>query len=411
MRILLCGFVLGGMLWAAGAYAVTFYVSRDGNGTDGLSWDTAFPTISEAIASATGGDHVWVREGSYREGVTLKNRLKVFGGFSGTEATSEFWFRDPKVHLTVLDGTDLAETILVGAGEASCDGFRINALRRQSACVAVINQGTATFYLSNCEISDMTRTSNSPTIGVGNSLLDCSNCFVREIDRNRDSGGNLEVNGGTTFKPSIFTNCIFHSEVKGRLGDDILENIPSIAVSVGNSAIVFVNCVLKISARSDLVAYSVHAVPNPIPNGGIAGINSIFVTAFRTTLHFNIRSIDNLLPWLTGIDPLFVDEANGDFHLLPDSPAVDTGVAEFQHPFPVSFPGPILYPPSDDLDGNQRPMDVPSLGRDGEGAFDMGAYELQAPFRNSRTDINGDGEVDAEDLCIFLEDWGKVSGP
>jgi len=95
-------------------------------------------------------------------------------------------------------------------------------------------------------------------------------------------------------------------------------------------------------------------------------------------------------------DPLFVNPEEGDFRLQANSPCIDTGtsVGLFQ-----------------DIDGNPRPLDVPGVGIDGEGAFDIGAYEFQGPFRNSRTDINEDGAVNAQDLCLFLQDWGKVSGP
>jgi hypothetical protein len=107
-------------------------------------------------------------------------------------------------------------------------------------------------------------------------------------------------------------------------------------------------------------------------------------------------------------DPLFVDATNGDFHLLPDSPCIDS----------ASTTGPI-----DDLDGNPRPVDVPGIGRDGDGAFDMGCYEFQlpgpaptatpepSPTMNPRSDIDQNGMVDANDLMMLLEDWKKSSGP
>ncbi len=55
---------------------------------------------------------------------------------------------------------------------------------------------------------------------------------------------------------------------------------------------------------------------------------------------------------LFGADPLFVDDFNGDLHLLPASPAIDAGTA--------------TGAPGVDFDGNVRPQ--------GNG-FDMGAYE------------------------------------
>ena len=66
----------------------------------------------------------------------------------------------------------------------------------------------------------------------------------------------------------------------------------------------------------------------------------------------------------TNIDllPRFVNFEHGDFRLLPDSPCIDS----------ASSSGPAF-----DLLGNPRPVDIPGVGREGEGAFDMGAYEFQ----------------------------------
>jgi parallel beta-helix repeat protein len=57
---------------------------------------------------------------------------------------------------------------------------------------------------------------------------------------------------------------------------------------------------------------------------------------------------------LFGIDPKFVDAANGNFHLLSNSPAIDTGAT-------VSV--------EDDYDGNARPYNS---------VYDIGAYEYGA---------------------------------
>ena len=85
-------------------------------------------------------------------------------------------------------------------------------------------------------------------------------------------------------------------------------------------------------------------------------------------------------------DPKFRDEEREDFRLLPDSPCIDS----------ASMEG-----PETDLDGKARPIDVPGVGRDGEGAFDMGAYEYQL----LPGDMNYDGVVNHVDLFLFQSQW------
>jgi hypothetical protein len=78
-------------------------------------------------------------------------------------------------------------------------------------------------------------------------------------------------------------------------------------------------------------------------------------------------------------DPQFA--GSSDFHLLPDSPAIDTARAEGS--------------PAIDIEGKPRPC---GLG------YDMGAYELECavatPFR--RGDANADGETDIGDAMAIL---------
>ncbi len=78
------------------------------------------------------------------------------------------------------------------------------------------------------------------------------------------------------------------------------------------------------------------------------------------------------LPWdaeNTVADPLFVDPENGDFHLKPASPCIDTG----QDASPPELGGVV-----DDLDGHPRPLDGDGRGAGPTGDasdYDIGAYE------------------------------------
>lgn len=84
------------------ANAATLYVDANhcpsGNGT---AWSEAFCTISEAVATASPGDSVFVKAGVYNETVNIGTEVSVYGGFRGTEASPEQ--RDLNGTLTVID--------------------------------------------------------------------------------------------------------------------------------------------------------------------------------------------------------------------------------------------------------------------------------------------------------------------
>jgi hypothetical protein len=81
----------------------------------GNTWATAYPQLQDALAAAHVGDQLWVAQGVYYpdEGqgltdndrtlsFTLKNGVKLYGGFFGNEST--LTQRDPAVNSTILSG-------------------------------------------------------------------------------------------------------------------------------------------------------------------------------------------------------------------------------------------------------------------------------------------------------------------
>ncbi|MDJ0761491.1 MAG: NosD domain-containing protein [Myxococcota bacterium] len=118
---------------------------HDGAVNNGTSWSSAFTDISDAIHNAkkeidvkNGVDHceVWVSAGTYyifstRRSDTLRMapHVYLYGGFNGTEKTRGK--RNPKVHLTTLDGrdgpagADRVYHVVTGASHAVLDGFVI----------------------------------------------------------------------------------------------------------------------------------------------------------------------------------------------------------------------------------------------------------------------------------------------
>lgn len=95
------------------------FVDANANGAnDGTSWADAFVYLQDALASAQGGDEIWVAQGVYRpdQGVAstlgdqtasfaLVSGVELYGGFSGSESSRDQ--RDWEIHRTILSG-DLA---------------------------------------------------------------------------------------------------------------------------------------------------------------------------------------------------------------------------------------------------------------------------------------------------------------
>ena len=58
------------------------YVKTNGSdNSDGLTWNTAFKTIEQAIKSAYAGDEIRVAAGTYTENLTIAKSLSLYGGY------------------------------------------------------------------------------------------------------------------------------------------------------------------------------------------------------------------------------------------------------------------------------------------------------------------------------------------
>jgi hypothetical protein len=119
------------------------YVDIDALGNnDGSSWENAYNDLAEALDNAQYGDSIWVAVGTYfptaddnrHKHFTLKNGVRLFGGFVGTE--TQIAQRDWELYPTIMDGnigdseeaTDNSYTVLyinVADSTTLVDGFTI----------------------------------------------------------------------------------------------------------------------------------------------------------------------------------------------------------------------------------------------------------------------------------------------
>ena len=89
---------------------IPIYVNANATGANnGASWSDAYTSLDAAITASTTSNEIWVASGTYKPAGTgrtttfnLKNGLKMYGGFNGTETNlSE---RNPTTNVTILSG-------------------------------------------------------------------------------------------------------------------------------------------------------------------------------------------------------------------------------------------------------------------------------------------------------------------
>jgi dockerin type I repeat protein len=174
------------------------YVSKNGDNTDGLSWDTSYTSIIMAVNSINHSiDEIWVAEGTYLEGETIKTNpdVPIYGGFNGNETS--FDDRDTSENKTIIDGNN---SWLCVKNLGTIDGFYITGGNS--------NEGGGVYnsaIMKNCSIYN--NYSNNYGGGIfnyyGGSVL---NCKVYDNSARRDGGGIFSDYEGTVTNCTVYDN-------------------------------------------------------------------------------------------------------------------------------------------------------------------------------------------------------------
>ncbi len=384
LRSLILYWVLPWTIVIHPTFGATIHVSKEGDGTDPMTWEGAFSTVGAAIDAAISGDDIWVASWRYNESLVMKDEVSMYGGFAGTEATDEFHLRDFVANETILDATGLNDRVVVGSDQTTLNGLTITNGQRDFNLVDDGGSGMScrkiTMTIRNCCFHHNGHR-GGPGIPDGasggaifciDSNLTIENCLFLD---------NLAHNGGAVFSAfeiigcnNLLSNCLFDRN--------------SGPAYRGGGISMFENCTFGLfngstsSESNDIFASGVTIV-NSIIRGGSVGVASAVSFSNVPERSGEEGNIDT--------DPLFVDPENGDYRLLPNSPCIDAGtkVEVFT-----------------DLDGNPRPIDVVGRGHEGETAYDMGCYE----FVLKRADMNSDGFVNGVDLVLFQDQWHEDEG-
>jgi hypothetical protein len=433
---------------------VVIYVDADAAGANtGSSWADAYVVLQDALDSAIYGDKIWAAEGTYYPtsdyglGIgdrgrhfRMKNGVAIHGGFPSGEGTFEN--RDPQQYKTILSGDLNNDDNGGGDNSDNCyhifyhpygnnldasailDGFTITAGnadgRGSSSCGGGMSNERSNPTVISCTFTGnssgfwgggMCNEFSSPTVtgctfsgnstdrdgggmwNSGSSSPRVISCIFSDNSADQDGGGMCNNWGSPTV-----ISCTFSSNLAGADGAGMYNEWSSPTVTgctfAGNTA----RNGNGIACDSrEQVAPSYIEMSNCVlwDGGGEIWNND------GSTITISYSDVQGGWPGLGNIDvdPLFVDSAVGDYHLLSDSLCIDTGDPDY-----VAEDG------ERDIDGNER-----IIG----GRIDMGAYEYQPPNNASVADagadktvyawIDGIAEVELDGSGSYDEDDDELS--
>jgi hypothetical protein len=332
--LLLTIFTTSAFALSIAAPKISFVTPSGAGAKTGTTWLTASSDLQAMIDGSTSGDEVWVAGGTYNvpsgnTSFTLKEGVKVYGGFAGTEAalaTRNLALTANKSTLSagiVKDAVVSNNTALTTA--TRLDGFSITGAK----LFGIYNNISSSPTLANLKITGNTGSGVSNT-GSSPILI---NCVI--VDNSGFAG--IDNTGSSP----VIINCTIARNKNNQLnyGFGILNQTQS-SPQVRNSIL---------SGRN-----------TGFQNDGGSSIDIQFSLVYSETgvVTYNYTGITNA-------DPLFNNPASGDYTLQRCSPGVNSG----SNTVYASGQTPDISNITTDLEGHSRFF--------GGSTVDMGAYEYQ----------------------------------
>jgi hypothetical protein len=364
-----------------------------------ISWDTAAVTIQDAENLSNGGDEILVTNGIYRTGGTLDSRVSLsraryVHSVNGPAVTFIEGYQPGITNGTgsircvnLFNGGVFAGfTLTNGAAPGGGGGIRTESICTISNCIIVGNTGNRGGGAYSGTLLDCTLLNNISTTDGGGGyqcvMVNCAlsnnialsggggasqgnylNCVIAKNSAGNGAGVNggnlvncLVVNnaaatgsGGGAYSCGL-TNCVLIGN-SAKNGGGVYQGIGYVVncTVVNNSAAIGGGIWLTIPASSQVTTISSILYLNSATNGSnFYGLDQLIANCCMPDTGSN-NTITN--------DPRFVDPANGDFHLLPDSLCINAGWN-------------LYITNATDIDGNPRIAG---------GTVDIGAYEFQNP--------------------------------
>jgi hypothetical protein len=404
---------------AANAYY--FNPNSTANGQDGLSWTTAFKSLNDYfyIQDKSNINHIYLAKGAYKTSGTLEftTALIVDGGYdtkSNTQ-TTELSVIDVQKNGRVISTTqDISFTscliingFMRSDSNSSGGGIYTNSGNITLTNSLVSNNTASSFSASSFSASSFSDGggiyTNSGNVTLTNSLVSNNTAASSSFDSNSSSdGGGIYTNNGSI----ILTNSlVINNTASSSSSFDSNSSSDGGGIYTGSGKIALINSLVSNNTASSFSSSD---------GGGIStgnGINNQVEILFQNSIlwgnkistnggttfseneyHFtnpvnsltinhslvknqNLTGTSNIDATAGGFNPLFVDEANGNFRLQAGSSLIDAG-DDLSLPFDnfdIDNDGDFNEIIPYDLDKKERLVKL----LDNLNSVDIGPYELQ----------------------------------
>jgi parallel beta-helix repeat protein len=336
------------LLLAAGsppARAAVIYVWSHATGAaDGASWGSAFTTVREGLNAAQPGDEIWVAADAYREQVSLKDRVALYGGFAGTETARDQ--RSWNQHsTTILDPTNDRVLVTAPAGvgrQAVMDGFTLMSGEPALLCDGGSPTVRHCTFHNNFAYSGSTNDDKGGALACRNGAAPrISNCLFA-INTATLGGALYCASSSPELVNNTFVQCTDHSASGGPSGG-------AIYITGAVAAPVFVN---NIVTHCGLVAMDAAAPGQATFRNNLFYSNSTSTSGGPASTFLNLPDPTGANGNISG-DPKFASYGHANYHIQADSPARNAG------------DNAAVMPEESDIDGQSRIQgDTVDIGMD-----------------------------------------------
>ncbi|HYK57087.1 MAG TPA: choice-of-anchor Q domain-containing protein, partial [Flavisolibacter sp.] len=245
----LCGNRLYTMDIMRGNGTVRIYVNQAAvtGMNNGADWTNAYLDLQKGLSSAQEGDSIWVAKGDYIPGTavtsyfTLKEGVKLLGGFAGTE--DAFSERDNDkirtVNETILNGKNISRHVVYNkaalTGATILDGFSIVGGRTATGSTGEAYYGAGIYNSAGSAIFRNLWIKNNNSYNYGGGVFNTATAAFEDIIFENNtvvSGGNAWGGGIYNSGASSFNKVKFINN-KAALGGGMFNNLAAITLTDG----------------------------------------------------------------------------------------------------------------------------------------------------------------------------------